>query len=246
MTVNILLASLILLNVTAVVLETVESLAKRWQRELDLFDGVSIIIFTIEYALRLWSCTADARYTRPIRGRVAFALKPMAIIDLLAIAPYYLSAFFALDLRVLRALRLYRMVRVFKLGRYSESLRILGCVLVAKRGELASTLFALILLLVVTSSLMYFAEHETQPQQFSSIPAAMWWGVATLTTVGYGDLCPQTIPGKLLGSIVAILGIGLFALPAGILGSGFVAHLQQRRKAPLRCPHCGREISSEG
>src|SRR5688572_7999302 len=159
----------------------------------------------------------------------------MAIVDLLAVAPFYL-AFIHLDLRVLRALRLFR---VLKLTRYSRSLQMLASVLRAKRGELAVTLFAIVLALLMASSLIYYVERDHQPDKFESIPAAMWWGVATLSTVGYGDVYPITALGKLIGALVALLGIGLFALPAGILGSGFIEEIQRSRTKAI-CPHCGR------
>jgi voltage-gated potassium channel len=111
-----------------------------------------------------------------------------------------------------------------------------------KREELLVTLFVLLLLLLFASSLIYFAEHDAQPDIFSSIPAAMWWAVATLTTVGYGDVYPVTTVGKLVASVIAVLGIGMFALPTGILGAGFVEELQSRKRRPRTCPHCGKSL----
>jgi voltage-gated potassium channel len=133
-----------------------------------------------------------------------------------------------------------RIVRVAKLGRYSESLQTLGRVFAAKKEQLVSTLFILLMLLVVSSCLMYYVEQAAQPDRFSSIPAAMWWSVTTLTTVGYGDVCPVTITGKLVASVIAILGIGMFALPTAILGSGFLEEIAPKK--PAKCPHCGKEI----
>jgi voltage-gated potassium channel len=132
--------------------------------------------------------------------------------------------------------------RVAKLARYSTSLQLVGKVVQAKKHELSVTLFVLFLMLVIASCLIYYAEHEAQPDVFSSIPAAMWWGVATLTTVGYGDAYPVTATGKLIASIMAVLGVGMFALPAGILGGGFMEAVQQRRDAPRQCPHCGADL----
>ena len=189
-----------------------------------------------------WTCTADPRYSHPISGRLRFAGSWHAVVDLLAILPFYLPMFLPIDLRVLRALRFFRLLRFLKLTRYSESMRIFGKVLRGERTELMIALFVAGVLLVLGSSFLYIVEHEAQPDAFSSIPAAMWWGVATLTTVGYGDVYPVTPLGRLLGAIVAIMGIGMFALPAGILASGFAREMGKRRSEPEVCPHCGEII----
>jgi voltage-gated potassium channel len=176
-------------------------------------------------------------------------LTPLALIDLLAIIPFYLPLL-SPQMRVGRALRLFRLFRVLKLNRYTDSLTIVVQVLRLKQEELILSLFVLSILLAIASSLIYFAEHQAQPDAFSSIPEAMWWGTITLTTVGYGDVYPVTLIGRILGAILAILGIGLFALPAGILASGFAEELQVRksRQQPEQtriCPHCGEIIRKE-
>ena len=234
--VNFVLLGLIVANVVAVILETVAFIRAEFGPAFDAFEKLSLVIFTAEYLLRLWSCTEDPRFSGPITGRLRFATSFMAVVDLMSILPSLIPGG-VLDLRFMRILRLMRLARAFKIARYSEALQTLARVLRAKRSELAVTAMAGALLLVCASSLMYFAENEAQPQQFSSIPAAMWWGVETLTTVGYGDLFPVTPLGKVMGSAIAVLGIGLFALPAGILASGFSDEL--RRKGARTCPHCG-------
>ena len=166
----------------------------------------------------------------------------MAVIDLLAILPFYLPLL-SLDFRFLRIVRLVRVFRIAKLGRYSKAVQTLGRVFRAKAAQLAIATSFILMLLVIASSLMYYAEHDDQPEQFSSIPASMWWGVTTLTTVGYGDVIPVTGLGKVIASIMAILGIGMFALPTGILGAGFVEEMQS---ATTVCPHCGNEIGRTG
>ena len=233
---NIFLLGLILANAIAVTLETVATIREDYGPAFDSFETFSVAVFTVEYVLRLWSCTADARYAGPVSGRLRFATSFMPMVDLVSILPSLIPGGF-FDLRSMRVLRLARMPRLLKVARYSQSLQTFGRVFSAKKAELAVTAMAGTLLLICASSLMYFAEHEAQPQQFSSIPAAMWWGVETLTTVGYGDLFPVTPLGKLMGSAIAVLGIGLFALPAGILASGFAEELQ--RKGARNCPHCG-------
>ncbi len=237
--IDLLIMGLIVLNVVAVILDTVETISVSHRRLFEWFDAFSVGVFTIEYLMRLWSCTTDKEYTRPIRGRLRYFRTPLALVDLIAILPFYLPLVTAVDLRVLRAMRL---LRLFKLGRYSTSLQTLGNVLRKHSGELLVTLFVLLIMLVIASTLMYFAEHHAQPEAFSSIPSAMWWGIVTLTTVGYGDTYPVTSVGKVLGAVIALLGIGMFALPAGILGSGFAEEIDRRKKAGGVCPHCGREM----
>ena len=235
--------TLIVLNVLAVVFETVESVRSGFSPFFRWFEVFSVAVFTAEYLLRLWACAEALRFSRPLGGRVRFALTPMALVDLIAILPFYLPFLLALDLRFVRVLRLFRLFRVFKMGRYSESMRLLGRVLSAKKEELYVAIFCASILLVLASGMMYFLDREAQPKLFSSIPAAMWWGMATLTTVGYGDVYPVTGIGKILGGFISLLGIGMFALPAGILGSGFVEEMQKNRGGRDSCPHCGKAIN---
>ena len=234
---------LIVANVVAVMFETVDTLAASYGGFFYWFEVFSVVVFTIEYVARIWSAIEDQDYQGPISGRVKFASRPLLIVDLLAIAPFYLSAAgVTTDLRFLRALRLVRFVRLLKLARYSDSMRAMGAVLQRKKPDILIALFANIILLVIASSVMYFIEHPHQPEAFPSIPETMWWGVVTLTTVGYGDVVPVTPLGQLVGAIVALLGIGLFALPASILASGFI---EEARSQARTCPHCGEEIEEE-
>ena len=143
---------------------------------------------------------------------------------------------------MIRMVRLFRLFRLAKLARYSTALRTFGRVFAAKKEELVTTLLFLSLLLLAASCLIYFAEYDDQPEAFSSIPAAMWWGIATLTTVGYGDIYPVTIAGKIIGSVIAVLGIGMFALPTGILGAAFLEEIEEQKTTPKPCPHCGKII----
>ena len=254
--VETLLLALIAANVVMLALETVRDLQDRYAAVFFAFEAASVAVFTAEYLLRLWSCTANPRFASPVLGRLRYALTPMAVIDLLAVLPFYLPAA-GLDLRVLRALRLMRVFRVAKVWRYSAALQTLTRVIVARREQLLATLFTALLLVVVASTLMYYVEHEAQPDRFSSIPAAMWWGIATITTIGYGDMYPVTPWGKVLAAVIAVLGIGLFALPTAILGTAFIEELQSRNKpgaapeAPAVtsaagvCPHCGKPLAAE-
>lgn len=239
---DISLIILIFFNIIAVVLESVENLASLYKFYFSVFEVFSVVIFTTEYLFRLWTCTNYDKFKTPFSGRIKFAFTPLELIDLFAILPFYLPMIIPIDLRFMRGLRLLRLFRLLKLGRYSQSLRTLGNVIREKKEELLMTVFAILILLVIASSLMYFIENKAQPTQFSSIPAAMWWGVSTLTTVGYGDIYPITPAGKFLGAIIAIFGIGMFAIPAGIVASGYAEEIQKLHSKQKTCPHCGKNI----
>jgi len=235
--INSFIVLLIILNTIAVILETVDGLYlpnKDTFRTIDLF---SVIFFSIEYILRIWSCTSIKKYKHPITGRIKYAFSTGALIDLMAIIPFYLPLLHIYDLRFVRILRLFRF---FKLGRYLNASRVMTNVFKSKKEELILSFVITMFLIIIASSLMYHAEHDAQPQKFSSIPEAMWWSVATLTTVGYGDE-PITPLGKFLTACISILGIGMFALPAGILASGFSDEFKTMKKKKI-CPHCGKEI----
>jgi voltage-gated potassium channel len=237
---------LIALNVLAVILETVPVVEEGWRDWLRAFDLLSVIIFTVEYILRLWSAVEDSAFPRPVAGRLRYASTPLLLIDLMAILPFYMPLA-GLDLRILRGVRLFRLFRILKLARYSEALRTLGRVFARKRAELTLTLAAVGFLLLLASALMYYAESGAQPDKFSSIPAAMWWGVVTLTTLGYGDVYPVTPMGRALGGVFAVIAILLIALPTAILGASFTEELGGRSEVgDVVCPHCGRSLREPG
>jgi voltage-gated potassium channel len=233
---------LISLNIAAVIMETVEGLSARYHIYFYYFEFFSVCVFSVEYLLRIWACVEDPRYRAPFTGRLRFMFSPLSIADLLAVLPFYLPMLVTVDLRMLRILRFLRFIRILKFGRYSESIQILGRVMRSRKEEMGIVLLVVAIMLLIASSLLYFVENEAQPQAFSSIPASMWWGIATLTTVGYGDIYPVTPLGKLFGAVLALFGIGLFALPAGILASGFAEELQSRKEDDRSCPHCGKTI----
>jgi voltage-gated potassium channel len=242
---NIVLGGLIILNVIAVILETIEPVRERWDHHFVAFEAFSVAVFTVEYGLRLWSCVEHPRFAQPILGRLRYILSAPALVDAVAIVPAYMPGDVVLDLRFVRLVRVVRMARVLKIARYSKALRTFGNVAYRHRTDMALIVFFLSIMVVVAASAMYFVEHAAQPQVFSSIPAAMWWAVATLTTVGYGDIYPVTPLGKFIGSIIALIGIGFFALPAGILAAGFAEELQiQKARARKTCPHCGKELEA--
>lgn len=239
---DIFIFSLIILNALAVILETTEW-GGGYKSLFYGFELVSVAVFCAEYLLRVWSCVENPDYANSFKGRIRFAFSPMLLVDLAAILPFFIPLIIPFDLRFLRILRLIRIFRVFKLTRYVDDMKIMINVLKNKKEEIFITLFVGSMLLFISSSLMYYAENDAQPENFSSIPNTMWWGVCTLTTVDYGDnIYPVTTLGKFIGSAIAVLGVGLFALPAGILASGFMEEIDKNKAKSSACPHCGKEI----
>ncbi|MEO7210369.1 MAG: ion transporter [Chitinophagaceae bacterium] len=239
--VNTFIIGLILLNTIVVILETVEALYSSYKELFWLIDVFSVIFFTIEYVLRVWTCTCNEKYKHPVFGRIKYILSVGGIIDLLAILPFYLPLFGAFDLRFLRLLRLLRFARFFKLGRYMNAKGVIINVIRSKREELILSFLITMFLIIVASCLMYYVEHDAQPGKFSSIPETMS-DIVTFITVGYGDTFPVTVPGKILLDCISLLGIGMFALPTGILASGFTTEFKKFKKVKNVCPHCGKEL----
>lgn len=237
--------TLIGLNVLAVMLETVEPVDVRFGRMLWIFELFSIGVFTVEYVLRLYTAPEKEGYEAPVLGRLAYLLTPLLLVDLLAILPFYLP-FVVGDYRFLRILRLVRLVRLIKAARYVRTIRRMMNVFYRKKEELAISFLLATVMLFLSSSLMYFVEHDAQPEVFSSIPATMWWAVVTLTTVGYGDVIPVTVPGKILTGVIAVIGIGMFALPAGIIASGFEQEMEREKETAGVCSKCGRPFEHHG
>lgn len=244
--VAVILMILILVNALAVVLESVDDLNQKYGSFFYALEMVSVAIFTVEYLLRLWVAPLNPKYAGRF-GRLRYAFSLMAIIDLLAILPAFLPFIFTVDIRFIRILRIFRLFRLFKMSRYVQSLDSLDDVVRSKREELVVTVVLISMMLVLSSSLMYLFETEAQPDKFPDIPSTLWWGVVTLTTVGYGDVFPITPVGKVFGGFIAFLGIGMFALPTGILASGFAEEIKSRKeknKVCPPCPHCGGDISA--
>lgn len=239
---DITILTLITLSVITVILDSVHAIHIEYGAMFAGMEAASVFVFTIEYFARLWSCTSDPRFKHPVLGRLRFAVRFMPLIDLLAIVPFYLPLL-GTELLSLRAMRLLRVLRLAKIGRYYPALSTIRSVFSAKREELVVIVVLMALLLVMSSTVLHYCESVVQPDVYSSIPAAMWWSVATLTTVGYGDIYPVTPMGKVCGSIIAILGVAMFALPTGVLGAGFVEVVQKKRQAAEFCPHCGKNIS---
>lgn len=237
------IVTLILLNTLAVILETIENIYINHRILFSAFEKFSVFVFTVEYILRVWSITCRKEYAHPLLGRLRYMLSSGALVDLMAIVPFYHPLITHLDLRFLRTLRLARFFRFFKLSRYLKASKVIRSVFASKREELILSFVITFFLVIIASCVMYYIEHDVQPDKFSSIPETMWWSVATLTTVGYGDVYPITTIGKTLTAFISILGIGMFALPAGILASGFAEEFRSMKKFKKSCPHCGKELS---
>jgi len=228
--VDSLIMTLVVGNVLAVIVESVEEIRYTFSDLLLGFDQVSVAVFSAEFACRIWAASeAHSTGKTPWRRRLRYLISPLAIIDFLAIAPFYLSAYVSFDLRFLRILRLLRIV---KLTRYSRAMHRMGEVFRMQRSSLTASFFLLSISIIVSASALHFVEHAAQPEAFGSIPAAMWWAVCTLTTVGYGDVTPITPLGKVLASCITIIGIGMVALPTSLLASGF-AHVMSRNEKAL-------------
>lgn len=244
---DVCLIILILLNVCLVIADTF-SLPQKVQELFSYIETISVVIFSIEYLLRIW--TSDLLYpnNRRVMAIIKYVFSFLAIIDLLAILPFYLPFLITIDLRVLRMLRIIRLFRVFKINRYTNALASIVQVFKNKKSELMSSIFVVLLLMIVASVLMYGVESKAQPDVFRNAFDALWWALATLTTVGYGDIYPITVLGKILSAIIAILGIGLVAVPTGIISAGFMENINNSTECEEKikyCPYCGKEIKEK-
>jgi voltage-gated potassium channel len=247
-TVYVGLLLLITANVAASVMQTDPELGTRWAEFFLWFERISVALFTIEYLARLWACTTDPEFMGTF-GRLRFVLAPMMLIDVAAISPFYIELLWpgALDLRFLRVLRLLRIFRLFRMRRVANAFALLSRVIEQKRYEIGVTLALVAVSVVLAAGAIYAVEHDEPGSAFTSIPRAMWWSVVTITTVGYGDMTPQTALGQVIGGFVAFVGICALALPVGILSSGFVDEINKRHEQPepVLCPHCGRTIAPD-
>ena len=266
---EIFLVSVILINTISLILWTVPTLKASYSTWFHLVEYCTVLVFVLEYALRLWAAPEADLEREPWRQRLRFVISPTGLIDAAAILPsvaaiiVLVAAGDTLSLSFLLAVRL--LTRSAKLARYFPGGRRMGIAIKLKGGQLLTTVSGLLVILVIAAALMYFAESAAQPEVFSSIPAAMWWSVVTLTTVGYGDTVPVTGIGRMLAAVIAVLGIGLFALPAGILSAAMMeANADPENDTTTSpdpvtdgagrtadvCPHCGgvlggREVAAD-
>ncbi len=224
---------LIILNVIAIILESYKLIGEKYHREFFLFNTFSVVIFTLEYVARIWVSIESPNQNKaaPIKSRIKYILSPVSLIDFLAIAPFYLSFIFAIDLRYLRMLR---MLRLLKLTHYFKGLRLFIDVLRKELPSIGAAVIIMSVLVILSASVMYSVENDAQPDVFDSIPSAIWWSVVTMTTVGYGDVTPVTFLGKFISIFIMLLGVGIVALPAATLAAKFGDELRTRRKLLTR------------
>ena len=224
------LFGLVVLNLIAVALESVPTLQNNYGSWFYNFEIFSVIIFTVEYVSRVWSAPAKRDHENGetgLKARMRYIFSFYGVIDLVAILPFYIQAFFpGLDLRVLRALRL---LRILKLNHYNSALDDLFGAILEEKKSFLTTLYIFSVAFVLSSSLIYYAEHKVQPEAFRSIPDAMYWSIITLTTVGYGDVSPITVFGKSIAAITAIFGVVVVALLTGIVANSFNAQMDRRK-----------------
>lgn len=219
---------LIVLNVISIVLESIPSF-NHYNLFFQRFELFSVVVFSIEYVSRI--LLANKFYNQGyFKSSFRYILSFSGLIDLISILPFYLPLIFGFDGRILRILRLLRLFRLFKVGSYNDSISILLEVIYSKRKILIMTLYTVVILIILSSTLMFEIENDIQPENFPTILHSFWWSVATLTTIGYGDIYPITGIGKLLASITALLGIGLVAIPTGVISAGFLEKLQTKIK----------------
>ncbi len=245
---NVGLSLLILLNVGATIVGTVPGVAREYGAAIRLFDLLSALIFGLEYAARLYVTPLRPGFGDGPRGYLRYALSPLPVIDLLVIVALLVPGTTALA--SLRGLRLLKLLSLLKLGRYSDSLQLIGRVIGQRAGELLTTVLIVVVLVFIAASLLYQVESAAGTKGFESIPQALWWAVVTLTTTGYGDVYPATPLGRVAAGMIMLFGVGLVALPAGMIASGFAEELARLRQAPARppadtparCPHCGGEL----
>ena len=254
--INITIVILIFLTLITVVASTFD-ISNSLRIIFSKFEIFSTIIFTVEYILRVW--TSDLLYPElsPIRARIKYIFSFMALIDFIAILPFYLLFFIKIDLQALRTLRALRLLRIIKINRYTTALKTIIQVFKNKSNQLVSSMVVVGLLMIISSVLMYNFEHDAQPDKFTNAFDSRWWAMSALTTVGYGDVYPITVAGKVLGIITAIIGIGMVAVPTGIITSGFseVLHNKNSKRSNSTtkssnpdkeekkyCPYCGHRI----
>ena len=234
---------LIILSVVCIVLESFHEIARDYGRVFFALEVFTVVIFTLEYLARLW--TADLLYPKSRFPRLRYVFSFMALVDLAAFLPFYLPIG-RLDLRYLRLFRLTRLLRIFKLHRYSSAFQMVTEVIVESSYQLFASFSLLAITILVSAIVMYGAERTAQPDAFPNVPAAIWWAVVSIATVGYGDVYPITVVGKIFGSIISVVGIGVVAIPAGVMAAGFSQAIARRKEGETDkkkyCPYCGKKI----
>ncbi len=230
---NYFLMFLIILSVGEMALETDDNIYIPYKKYFDAFDFFTVMVFSTEYIIRILTAhLADPNYSKHqsrAKSIKHYIFSFGGIVDLVSIIPYYLT-FTSIDLRVLRSIRLLRFFRVFKIARYNSSIDLIIAVIREKRSELSVVMGLIIIVMIIASFMMYYAEQDTNKEMFPNVLSCFWWSIVTLTTIGYGDVYPVTFIGKIVGALMAILGIGLVAMPTGIISAGFLEKINEKAK----------------
>ena len=222
----------VIISVVAVILESVSSVIYHVNVEFAIIDTVAVAIFSTEYLIRIYTSVENPKYQHWLHGRVASAKEASNVIDLLAILPFFLESLLA-HLFDLRFLRIFRLMRLLKLMRYSDATKSLFVVCKREWPVMKASAFIMLLLVMLAACLGYVFEHEAQPDKFENIPQSIYWAVITLASVGYGDISPITPMGRVMTIVLALLGIGIFAIPAAILSSGLSDQLRIERESMM-------------
>lgn len=237
---------LVVVSVVVAFLSTFE-LSDALTQTLSTLETVFVVLFSVEYVVRVW--TAELIYPKlsPWKSRLRYMLSPMAIIDCLSILPFYLPLV-GISVGTLKAIRLVRLLRIFKINRYTNALTLIGRVLKTRASQLLSSILVIFILIFIASMLMYDVEHKAQPEVFNNAFSAMWWAMSTITTVGYGDIYPITTAGRIISAFITFLGIGLTAIPTGIISAGFIEQTRlstekkSEKKPQCYCSQCGHKL----
>jgi len=230
---------LIFINVFLVILDSYNAFSKKYANIIGIIEYISMVLFSIEYILRL--IVSPYKYSDEYKKKyiIKYAFSPLAIIDLLAILPFYLPFIIIFDFRILRILRIFRLLRVLKIKRYSKALDLIIIVFNKKKAELILSSIILLVMIFFTGSLIYYAENEVQPNDFPNIIESVNWSIKTMIFLGYTETKPITHIGNFLGMVIVVLGLGWLTLPISILSSGFIEEVQMEKNI---CPHCGKKL----
>ena len=235
-----LVVTAIIINIVACIAETFD-ISEELNTYLYIIQAVTIAFFTVEYVLRIWT----AKYLYPElsegKARLKYIFSFWGIVDFLSFFPFYLPFFFPNGIMAIRLLRIMRILRLFRVSRYNNGLYVILYILKEKKNQLISSVFVIFILMLAASMLIYEVEHEVQPEAFNNMLSGFWWASSAILTIGYGDICPITVAGKILAVIISILGVGLVAIPTGIISAGFIEQIDRGKKKKY-CPHCGEKL----
>lgn len=260
---NYFLMVLIILSVGEMALETDETIFNEYKYYFNVFDLFTVMVFSAEYIIRIVTAHLNPKNKGKTRWQSIkdYIFSFAGIVDLLSILPFYVNDI-KFDSRVVKTLRLFRFLRVFKMARYNESMKDIVDVIRAKSSEIGVIMGLIMIIMIISSFIMFYAEHKDNSEQFPNVLSCLWWAIVTMTTIGYGDVYPITVWGKVVGSIMAILGIGLVAMPTGIISAGFLEKIDEKKKKAEKeeaekekpkeeiteenkkhyCPYCGKRL----